>query len=70
MYDNFDPDELGYDYELRAHRFRDPNGQSALHPGARTHSCPTCKRPNMLTSRDVVKGYQCDYCADAAEGCC
>lgn len=31
--------------------------------------CPTCKRENVLTPADKARGYQCDSCADAAEGC-
>lgn len=30
--------------------------------------CPTCKRENVLTPADKARGYQCDHCADAAEG--
>lgn len=30
--------------------------------------CPTCKAPNRLTPADVRRGYQCDACADRAEG--
>ncbi len=30
--------------------------------------CPTCKEPNRLTPADVRRGYQCDRCADLAEG--
>lgn len=30
--------------------------------------CPTCKEPNRLTPADVQQGYQCDTCADIAEG--
>jgi hypothetical protein len=30
--------------------------------------CPTCKKPNRLTPADQAKGYQCDECADRAEG--
>lgn len=30
--------------------------------------CPTCKEPDRLTPRDVQLGYQCDQCANAAEG--
>jgi hypothetical protein len=48
--------------------FRDPGGRSALRSGSRIHPCPTCGRPEMLTDADVAKHYQCDYCADAAEG--
>lgn len=49
-------------------RFRNPGGRSALHPGRRCHPCPTCKRPNALTARDVANRYQCDACADRDEG--
>lgn len=49
-------------------RFRDPGGRSALHPGKRSHPCPTCGEPNRLTAKDVAKSYQCDRCADNAEG--
>ena len=49
-------------------RFRDPGGKSALHPGKRCRPCPTCKRENALTVKDEKKGYQCDRCADRAEG--
>jgi len=48
--------------------FRDPGGRSALRAGARGFPCPTCGRENMRTAADKKLGYQCDYCADAAEG--
>jgi len=48
--------------------FRNPGGRSALRNGKRCYPCPTCGRENMLTQADVNLGYQCDYCADAAEG--
>lgn len=56
------------EYAERARRFRDPGGVSALHPGRRDRPCPTCGKPNRLTARDVAKHYQCDECADRAEG--
>jgi len=59
-------DDYGDDYGRR--RFRNPGGRSALYPGRRQFPCPTCGRPNQLTSRDKAAGYQCDHCADAAEG--
>ena len=34
----------------------------------RNRSCPNCKRRNVLTPADVAQGYQCDACADRAEG--
>ena len=30
--------------------------------------CPTCKQENKLTPADKKQGYQCDECADRAEG--
>ena len=54
--------------DYRRRRFRDPGGKSALHPGRRCFPCPTCKKPNRLTAKDVAAGYQCDECADKAEG--
>lgn len=41
---------------------------SALRCGNRTRTCPTCKNPNRLTDEDRALGYQCDECADRAEG--
>jgi hypothetical protein len=35
----------------------------------RNLDCPTCHTPNVLTPADRARGYQCDRCADAAEGC-
>lgn len=30
--------------------------------------CPTCGEPDRLTPADKARGYQCDACADRAEG--
>lgn len=49
-------------------RFADPGGISALRAGARVYPCPTCEEPNKLSIADVQLGYQCDDCADRAEG--
>jgi hypothetical protein len=53
-------------------RFADPGGRSALRaagPGnPRIHPCPSCHEPNRLTPQDRARGYQCDSCADRAEG--
>lgn len=53
-------------------RFANPGGNSALRaagPGnPRIHPCPTCWEPNRLTPQDKARGYQCDTCADRAEG--
>jgi DNA-directed RNA polymerase subunit RPC12/RpoP len=52
--------------------FQDPGGNSALRRSTRKnpriYPCPTCKKPNRLTSIDVSKGYQCDECANRDEG--
>ena len=52
--------------------FADPGGKSALRAASksnpRIHPCPTCKKPNKLTPKDVANHYQCDNCADRDEG--
>ncbi len=54
-------------------QFADPGGKSALRAAGagnpRNLPCPTCKQPNRLTPADVRRGYQCNECADRAEGC-
>lgn len=63
--DRDDPfDEEGYPRI----QFADPGGRSALRAGKRIYACPTCRSPNRLTKADKDLGYQCDSCADAAEG--
>lgn len=60
-----------YDYESRCD-FKDPGGNSALRRATKTNKrnlpCPTCGEPNRLTPKDRSLGYQCDQCADRAEG--
>jgi hypothetical protein len=60
------------EWEERVERFADPGGKSALYAAGpdnpRSLPCPTCGRENVLTPRDRAAGYQCDRCADAAEG--
>ena len=34
----------------------------------RNRSCPTCGEKDVLTPEDVRRGYQCDDCANRAEG--
>lgn len=58
--DNWDDDDRSM--------FADPGGHSALRAGEREYSCPTCGEPNRLTKEDKRLGYQCDACADRAEG--
>ena len=52
--------------------FANPGSGSALraaHRGnPRNLPCPNCGSPNRLTPADRAKGYQCDSCADRAEG--
>ena len=56
----------------RVEMFADPGGNSALRAASdsnpRNLPCPNCGTPNVLTPADVDLGYQCDRCADAAEG--
>ena len=52
--------------------FAQPGGKSALRRARRGNprnlSCPNCKKRNRLTPADRALGYQCDECADKAEG--
>lgn len=52
--------------------FANPGGNSALRAATRDNPrdlpCPTCHQPNRLTPADVALGYQCDQCANHAEG--
>ena len=52
--------------------FADPGGTSALRAASRSNPrnlpCPTCGEPDRLTPADRTRGYQCDECADRAEG--
>ena len=52
--------------------FENPGGRSALRRAKRGNPrnlpCPTCEKPNKLTPADRRQGYQCDECADRAEG--
>lgn len=62
-FDDWDDDDFG-----GRDQFRDPGGNSALRAGNPVHPCPTCGTPEQLTDEDVARGYQCDRCADEAEG--
>jgi len=61
-----------YSYDDDRSMFADPGGRSALRAASRSNPrnlpCPNCKAPNRLTPADRAKGYQCDACADRAEG--
>lgn len=66
--DLFDPEEDLID----GVGFADPGGNSSLRAATpdnpRNLPCPTCGAPNRLTQFDRAAGYQCDRCADIAEG--
>lgn len=67
-YYDYEPDE----WDERVERFADPGGNSALYAAdadnPRDQPCPNCEAENVLTRADVQAGYQCDACADRAEG--
>ena len=52
--------------------FEYPGGNSALRRATKSNPrnlpCPTCGKANKLTPKDKALGYQCDTCADKAEG--
>lgn len=52
--------------------FAEPGGNSALRASSKTNPrnlpCPSCREPNRLTPKDRALGYQCNTCADRAEG--
>jgi len=63
-YGNFkDDNEIGITFK---------NDHSALRKASRSnpriYPCPTCGAKNALTLQDVNLGYQCDSCANKAEG--
>jgi hypothetical protein len=66
------PDWGDESFGSRRRMFRDPGGKSALRAASKRNPrnlpCPTCKEPNRLTPADRAAGYQCDSCADRAEG--
>jgi hypothetical protein len=67
-----DIDYGGYDDEDDRSEFADPGGRSALRAATpdnpRNLPCPNCGEPDRLTPADKALGYQCDTCADRAEG--
>lgn len=68
MYDDYDDEHDLID----GVGFADPGGNSALRAATKNNPrnlpCPNCGTPNVLTPADRRRGYQCDRCADAAEG--
>lgn len=68
-------DERDYDdedYPIDGVGFADPGGNSALRAETKNNPrnlpCPNCRKPNRLTPLDRARHYQCDDCADLAEG--
>ena len=59
-------------YRPSRREYADPYGTSALRAETRHNPrnlpCPTCGEPDRLTPADQRKGYQCDECANRAEG--
>ena len=53
-------------------RFADPGSNSSLRAASkrnpRNKPCPTCGEARKLTQADVDAGYQCNGCANRAEG--
>ena len=60
------------DHPIDGVGFADPGGHSSLRAetpsNPRNLPCPTCKEPDRLTPADVRNSYQCNECADKAEG--
>jgi hypothetical protein len=70
---DWDDDRIDYDdAPIDGVGFADPGGRSALRAATRRNPrnlpCPTCGKKNRLTPLDRARGYQCDECADRAEG--
>lgn len=61
-----------YEFDPSVCDFQDPGGTSSLRRATsrnpRNLPCPTCGEKNKLTPADVRNHYQCNQCADAAEG--
>jgi hypothetical protein len=72
--DNWDSDREDRSDSCREDRsdFADPGCRSVLRAATRLNPrnlpCPRCGRKNVLTPADRARGYQCNRCADAAEG--
>jgi len=67
--EDFEDDD---DFLIDGVGFQDEGGNSALRAATESNPrnlpCPSCNRPNRLTPADKRRGYQCDECADRAEG--
>lgn len=71
-YNSYDDSDYWAEIDPRFAPFADPGGRSALRAATKDNPrnlpCPTCGAPNRLTPIDRRLGYQCDACADDAEG--
>mgnify|MGYP001574656133 CR=1 FL=1 len=70
--DSYQDIDYDFDEDEKHVIFKDPGSKSALRAATgsnpRNLPCPTCRSENVLTPRDRDLGYQCDACADTAEG--
>ena len=66
-HDDYDDDDYAYmEGECYAQQGSALRCASASNP--RNMPCPTCGAADVLTPADVRLGYQCDECANRAEG--
>lgn len=65
-------DDDRYPFEDDNVEFAEPGGRSSLRAASasnpRNLPCPNCGCADRLTPQDVARGYQCNSCADRAEG--
>ena len=63
-------DDDSYPFLIDGVGFAGPGSalRRATRRNPRNRPCPTCGRKNVLTPLDVARHYQCDNCADRAEG--
>lgn len=65
-------DDRESDFRIDGVGFAEPGGKSSLRAATRNnpriHPCPNCGAENVLTPADLSAGYQCNACANAAEG--
>jgi len=71
-YDDYDYYDDHDDDLIDGVGFADPCGNSALRAATKDNPrncpCPTCGAQDVLTPADVRAHYQCNSCADRAEG--
>ena len=71
-YRDYEPDDDYDPYGRYEDRIEFESEGSALRRSSKSNPrnlpCPTCGKPNRLTPADKALGYQCDECADRAEG--